>query len=210
MIKNQRDILVNQERERKNNKKLRDNQKRMYTAMQLQPPLSPISPELEAAEIPSLDQMIESFQGMDFGQYDHLGEQMFFGQESQPGDRLQLSSSDTDLHFLHLSSVQVHSFSPQAHRCSQDSLWDLSSLDHTRGPRRSLPVSWGRFHLLVQDLSLGLTSVRRQFQGRRRHFLQFLHPLHFTLILEGLLLHQIRDMQGLQLHFLQLLTQLRR
>ena len=57
----------------------------MYTAMQLQPPLSPISPELEAAEIPSLDQMIESFQGMDFGQYDHLGEQMFFGQESQPG-----------------------------------------------------------------------------------------------------------------------------
>ena len=66
MIKNQRDILVNQERERKNNKKLRDNQKRMYTAMQLQPPLSPISPELEAAEIPSLDQMIESFQGMDF------------------------------------------------------------------------------------------------------------------------------------------------
>jgi len=35
MIKNQRDILVNQERERKNNKKLRDNQKRMYTAMQL-------------------------------------------------------------------------------------------------------------------------------------------------------------------------------
>jgi len=85
MIKNQRDILVNQERERKNNKKLRDNQKMMYTAMQLQPPLSPISPELEAAEIPSLDQMIESFQGMDFGQYDHLGEQIFFGQESQPG-----------------------------------------------------------------------------------------------------------------------------
>ena len=72
MIKNQRDILVNQERERKNNKKLRDNQKRMYTAMQLQPPLSPISPELEEAEIPSLDQMIECFQGMDFGQYDHL------------------------------------------------------------------------------------------------------------------------------------------
>ena len=52
----------------------------MYTAMQLQPPLSPISPETEAAEIPSLDQMIESFQGMDFGQYDHLGEQMFFDQ----------------------------------------------------------------------------------------------------------------------------------
>jgi len=67
MIKNQRDILVNQERERKNNKKLRDNQNRMYTAMQLQPPLLPISPELEAAEIPSLDHMIESFQGMDFG-----------------------------------------------------------------------------------------------------------------------------------------------
>ena len=66
MIKNQRNILVNQERERKDNKKLRDNQKRMYTAMQLQPPLSPISLELEAAEIPSLDQMIESFQGMDF------------------------------------------------------------------------------------------------------------------------------------------------
>ena len=67
MIKNQRDILVNQERERKNNKKLRDNQNRMYTAMQLQPPHSPISPEPKAAEIPSLDQMIESFQGMDFG-----------------------------------------------------------------------------------------------------------------------------------------------
>ena len=85
MIKNQRDILVNQERERKNNKKLRDNQKRMHTAMQLQPPLSPISPELEAAVIPSVQQMIESFQGMDFGQYDHLGEHMFFSQESQPG-----------------------------------------------------------------------------------------------------------------------------
>jgi len=102
MIKNQRDILVNQERERKNNKKLRDNQKRMYTAMQLKPPLSPISPELEAAENPSLDQMIESFQGIDFGQYDHLGEQMFFGQESQPGG---------------LSSAQQ--FTPQFHPGSQ-------------------------------------------------------------------------------------------
>ena len=80
MIKNQRDILVNQERERRNNKKLIDNQKRMHTAMQLQPPLSPISPEPEAAVIPSVEQMIESFQGMDFGQYDHLGEQMFFDQ----------------------------------------------------------------------------------------------------------------------------------
>ena len=35
MIKNQRDILVNQERESKNNKKMRDNQKRMHTAIQL-------------------------------------------------------------------------------------------------------------------------------------------------------------------------------
>ena len=61
MIKNQRDILVNQEQERKNNEKLRDNQKRMHTAMQLQPPLSPISPEPEAAVIPSVEQMIESF-----------------------------------------------------------------------------------------------------------------------------------------------------
>ena len=51
LIKNQRDILVNQERERRNNKKLRDNQKRMHTAMGLQPPLSPISPEPEAAVI---------------------------------------------------------------------------------------------------------------------------------------------------------------
>ena len=67
MIKNQRDILVNQERERKNNKKLRDNQKRMHTAMQLQPPLSPISPKPEAVVIPSVEQMIESFQGIDFG-----------------------------------------------------------------------------------------------------------------------------------------------
>ena len=125
-------------------------------------------------------------------------------------DRLQLSSSDTDLHFLHLSSVQVHIFSPQAHRCSHDSLWDLSSLDHTRGPRCSLPVSWGRFHLSVQDLSLGHTAVRRQFQGHRRRFLQFPHPLHFTLILEGLLLHQIWDMQGQHPHLLQLLTLLRR
>ena len=61
MIKNQRDILVNQERERKNNKKLRDNQKRMHTTMQLQPLLSPISSEPEAAVIPSVEQMIESF-----------------------------------------------------------------------------------------------------------------------------------------------------
>ena len=52
MIKNQRDILDNQERERRNNKKLRDNQKRMHTAMGLQPPLSPISLEPEAAVIP--------------------------------------------------------------------------------------------------------------------------------------------------------------
>ena len=85
MIKNQRDILVNQERERRNNKKLRDNQKRMHTALQLQPPLSPIFPEPEAAVIPLVEQMIESFQGMDFGQYDYLGERMFFEQESQPG-----------------------------------------------------------------------------------------------------------------------------
>ena len=85
MIKNQRDILVNQERERKNNKKLRDNQKRMHTTMQLQPPLSPISPEPEAVVIPSVEQMIESFQGMDFGQYDHLGERMIFEQQSQLG-----------------------------------------------------------------------------------------------------------------------------
>ena len=67
MIKNQRDILVNQEQERKNNKKLRDNQKRMHTAMQLQPPLSPISPEPDVAAIPSVEQMIETFQGIDFG-----------------------------------------------------------------------------------------------------------------------------------------------
>ena len=53
--------------------------------MHLHPPLSPISPEPEAAVIPSVEQMIESFQGMDFGQYDYLGERMFFEQESQPG-----------------------------------------------------------------------------------------------------------------------------
>ena len=53
--------------------------------MQLQPPLSPISPESEVAVIPSVEQMIESFQGMDFGQYDYLGERMFFEQESQLG-----------------------------------------------------------------------------------------------------------------------------
>ena len=55
------------------------------SALGLQPPLSPISPEPEAVVIPSVEQMIESFQGMDFGQYDHLGEQMFFDQENQPG-----------------------------------------------------------------------------------------------------------------------------
>ena len=57
----------------------------MHTAMQLHPPLSPISPEPEAAVIPSVEQMIESFQGIDFGQNDYLGERMFFEQESQPG-----------------------------------------------------------------------------------------------------------------------------
>src|SRR6185312_3018056 len=57
----------------------------MHTTMQLQPSLSPISLEPEAAVIPSVEQMIESFQGMDFGQYDHLGERMFLEQESQPG-----------------------------------------------------------------------------------------------------------------------------
>ena len=56
----------------------------MHTALQLQPPLSPISPEPEAAVIPSVEQMIESFQGIDFGQYDYLGERLFFEQESQP------------------------------------------------------------------------------------------------------------------------------
>ena len=56
MIKNQRDILVNQERERRNNKKMRDNQKRMHkSALGLQPPLSPISPEPEAVVIPSVE-----------------------------------------------------------------------------------------------------------------------------------------------------------
>ena len=57
----------------------------MHTAMQLQPPFSPISPESETAVFPSVEQMIESFQGMDFGKYDYLGETMFFEQESQPG-----------------------------------------------------------------------------------------------------------------------------
>ena len=57
----------------------------MRTALQLQPPLSPISPESEVAVIPSVEQMIESFWGMDFGKYDYLGERMFFEQESQPG-----------------------------------------------------------------------------------------------------------------------------
>ena len=85
MIKNQRDILVNQERERRNNKKLRDNQKRMHTTMGLQPPLSPISPEPEAAVIPYVEQMIENFQGMEFGQFDHLAVRIFFEQQSQPG-----------------------------------------------------------------------------------------------------------------------------
>ena len=47
------------------------------SALGLQPPLSPISPEPEAAVIPSVEQMIESFQGMDFGQYDYLGERIF-------------------------------------------------------------------------------------------------------------------------------------
>jgi hypothetical protein len=35
--------------------------------------------------IPLVEQMIEIFLGMDFGQYDYLGERMFFEQESQPG-----------------------------------------------------------------------------------------------------------------------------
>jgi len=84
LIKNQRDILVNQERERKNNKKMRDNQKRTHSAMGLQPPLSPISLEPDVTVIPSVEQMIESFQGMDFGQYDHLAERIFLEQYDQP------------------------------------------------------------------------------------------------------------------------------
>ena len=107
MIKNQRDILVNQEQERKNNKKLRDNQKRMHTAMQLQPPLSPISPEPEAAVIPSVEQIIESFQGMDFGQYDHLGDTgCSLSRRVSQVDLLQLTSFLTDLHTLHLTLLQ--------------------------------------------------------------------------------------------------------
>ena len=84
---------------------------------------------------------------------------------------LQLTSFLIDLHTLHHSTVQVPSFLLQAHRCLQDSLWVLSLLDLTQGPRRSLLALWGRFHRSVQELSLELTSVRRQFQDRRRHFL---------------------------------------
>ena len=129
--------------------------------MQLQPPLSPISPELEAAEIPSLDQMIKSFQGIDFGQYDHLGEQMFFGQESQPG------GSSSAQQFGHGSPLFAPQFRPGPQLFTTGSQMFAGQFVGSQfagpylGPRRSLPVSWGRFHLSVQDLSLGHTSVRR-------------------------------------------------
>ena len=52
--------------------------------MGLQQPLSPISPEPKATVIPSIEQMIDSFRGMDFGQFDHLTEGIFFEHHGQP------------------------------------------------------------------------------------------------------------------------------
>jgi hypothetical protein len=126
---------------------------------------------------------------------------MFFGQESQPGG----SSSAPQF-----PQGQPPHFAPQfrpgpqlftkAHRCSHDSLCDLSSLDHTQGPSRSLLVLWGQIPPFSAAAQFG-THVSSSTLWFWRDC---------TLVLEGLCLQQRRDMQGLQLHLLQLLTLLRR
>ena len=62
LCKNQRDIMVAQQQQRRDNKKIRDNQKRTHVALNLEPPLSPISPEPVEPEIPSVEEMAMNFQ----------------------------------------------------------------------------------------------------------------------------------------------------
>ena len=59
---NKRDIMVAQHQQRRDSKKIRDNQKRTHAALYLKPPLSPISLEPVEPEILSVEEMATSFQ----------------------------------------------------------------------------------------------------------------------------------------------------
>jgi len=82
LCQNQRDVMVAQQQQRRDSKKIRDNQKRTHATLKLEPPLSPISPEPVEPEIPSVEEMITSFQGLAL--YDQMAEQYFGGSSSTP------------------------------------------------------------------------------------------------------------------------------
>ena len=72
--------MLGQQQQRRDNKKIRDNQKRTHAALNLEPTLSPISPEPVEPEIPSVEEMAMDFQGP--ASFDQLAEQYFGGSYS--------------------------------------------------------------------------------------------------------------------------------
>ena len=72
--------MVAQQQQRRDSKKIRDNQKRTHAALNLQPPLSPISPEPVEQDIPSVEEMVMGFQGS--ASFDQLAEEYFGGSYS--------------------------------------------------------------------------------------------------------------------------------
>jgi hypothetical protein len=65
MCKNQIDIEVSQQEERKKNKKIRDTMNALHTQADCQPPRSPISPSPPEVEIPSVDDRVNNFLNSD-------------------------------------------------------------------------------------------------------------------------------------------------
>jgi len=71
MCKSQRDIEVEQQRQWRASKKERDSIKMMHNAMNLQPPLSPISPSPPEVEIPSVEARVQGH--VDAGYFEQYG-----------------------------------------------------------------------------------------------------------------------------------------
>jgi hypothetical protein len=108
---------------------------------------------------------------MDFGQYDYLGERIFSEQQSQPGGS---SSAQQFGHRLppfapqYRPGLQLFASGPQMFA---GQFVGSQFAGPFSGPLPFTYTFMGQIPPLVWELSLGLTSVRRQFQDRRRHFL---------------------------------------
>ena len=73
MCKSQRDIEVEQQRQWRASKKERDSIKRMHSAMNIQPPRSPISPSPPETVIPSVEERMQGYADSGyFEQYGHI------------------------------------------------------------------------------------------------------------------------------------------